>query len=131
MQVLIVDDHPLIQEILPAVLKRAFGEVSVVAVGGLEAAFQHLAHHPPPDLALLDLELPGHQGIDTLRRFRWKFPDVPVVVVSATDDAKSVRAALEQGAAGYLPKTLATEDMVAALKEIAAGRPYAPPAANK
>lgn len=131
MEVLIVDDHPLIQEILPAVLKRAFGEVSVVAVGDLEAAFRHLAHHPPPDLAMLDLQLPGHHGLDTLRRFRWKFPDLPVVVVSATDDAKSVRVALEQGAAGYLPKSLATEDMVAALKEIASGRTYAPPVANK
>ena len=131
MEILIIDDHPLIQEILPAVLRRAFGEVRVVGVGDLEAAFQHLAHHAPPDLALLDLQLPGHQGVDTLRRFRWKFPNVPVVVVSATDDAKSVRVALEQGAAGYLPKALATEDMVAALKEVAAGRVYAPPAANK
>ncbi len=127
MEILIVDDHPLIQEILPVVLKRAFGEVSIVSVGDLEAAFQHLAHHKPPDLTLLDLELPGHQGIDTLRRFRWKFPGVPVVIISSTEDAKSVRVALEQGVLGYLPKTLPTDAMVAALKEIAAGRIYSPP----
>ena len=82
MEVLVVDDHPLIREIMPAVLRRAFGEVSVVGVGDLEAAFQRLAHHKAPDLTLLDLELPGHHGLETLRRFRWKFPDVPVAVAS-------------------------------------------------
>ena len=123
MEVLIVDDHPLIQEILPEVLRRAFGEVSVVSVGDLEAAFQRLAHHKAPDLALLDLHLPGHQGIDTLRRFRWKFPDLPVVVVSSTDDPKSVRAALDAGAAAYLPKSLTVDLMVAALKDMALRSP--------
>jgi DNA-binding NarL/FixJ family response regulator len=127
MDVLIIDDHPLMQQILPEVLRAAFGDVNVAAVGDLDSAFQRLAHHKPPDLALLDLQLPGHQGIDTLRRFRWKFPDVPVVVVSSTDDAKSVRVALEQGAVGYLPKSLTADVMVAALKRIAAGETYVPP----
>ena len=125
--ILIIDDHPLIQEILPEVLRKAFGVVNVVAVGDLEAAFQRLAHHKPPDLALLDLQLPGHQGIETLRRFRWKFPDVPVVVISSTEDAKSVRVAMDAGAVGYLPKSLTSDVMVAALKEIGAGGTYSPP----
>jgi DNA-binding NarL/FixJ family response regulator len=118
MEVLVVDDHPLIREILPEVLRRAFGEVSVVGVGDLEAAFQRLAHHKAPDLALLDLELPGHHGLETLRRFRWKFPDVPVAVVSATEDEKSMRAALGHGAVAYFPKSLSAEGMVEGLKKL-------------
>jgi DNA-binding NarL/FixJ family response regulator len=120
MEILVVDDHPLIREILPAVLRRAFGEVSVVGVGDLEAAFARLAHHKAPDLALLDLELPGHHGLDTLRRFRWKFPEVPVAVVSATDDEKSVRAALGHGAVAYFAKSLSAEGLVDGLRKLAA-----------
>jgi DNA-binding NarL/FixJ family response regulator len=126
MQVLVVDDHPLIQEILPAVLRKAFGEVEVVAANDLESAFQRLAHHQAPDLALLDLGLPGHAGLDTLRRFRWKFSSVPVVVVSSIDDPASIRAAQGMGAVGYIPKTSNSVQMVAALKQIGAGGTYFP-----
>ena len=122
MEILVVDDHPLIQEIIPAVLRRAFGEeAQVIGVADLEGAFQRLAHHKAPDLALLDLGLPGHAGIDTLRRFRWKFAAVPVVVLSATEDAASVRVARSMGASGYVPKSLTPEQMVDAFRQIGAG----------
>jgi DNA-binding NarL/FixJ family response regulator len=120
MEILVVDDHPLIREILPEVLRRAFGNVIVVGVADLESAFARLAHHKAPDLALLDLNLPGHNGLDTLRRFRWKFPDVPVVVVSATDDEKSMRAALGHGAVAFFPKSLSAEGLVEGLKKLSA-----------
>ncbi len=129
MEVLLVDDHPLIHEIMPAVLRKAFGEVEVVAANDLESAFQRLAHHKPPDFALLDLSLPGHDGLDTLRRFRWKFSDVPVVVLSSIEDAATVRVARGMGVVGYLPKTLGPEQMIDALKQIAAGGTYFPPPA--
>jgi DNA-binding NarL/FixJ family response regulator len=121
MQVLIIDDHPLIHEIMPEVLRKALGEVEVVGVSDLEAAFQRLAHHQPPDLALLDLGLPGHTGLDTLRRFRWKFPAVRVVVVSSIEDPASVRVAEKMGAVGYIRKTSTPDQMVEALKAVAAG----------
>src|SRR4051812_7623311 len=123
MDVLVIDDHPLIRQILPEVLRRAFGEVTVVGVGDLEAAFAQIAHHKAPDLALLDLELPGHHGIDTLRRFHWKFPEVPVVVISATEDPATVRAALQSGAAAYFPKTMSAERMVEGLGKLELGEP--------
>lgn len=127
MEILVVDDHPLIQELLPAVLRKAFGDdVSVVSAVDLDAAFVHLAHHQAPDLALLDLGLPRHAGVDTLRRFRWKFPGVPVVVVSATEDDASIRVARSMGATGYLPKSLNAEQMADALKQIAEGNTFFP-----
>jgi DNA-binding NarL/FixJ family response regulator len=128
MEVLVVDDHPLIHELMPGVLKKALGEVSVVTVGDLESAFQRLAHHRAPDLALLDLGLPGHAGIDTLRRFRYKFSDVPVVVLSSTEDAATVRAARGMGVAGYVPKSLNADQMVDAIKAIAGGGSFFPAA---
>ena len=130
MEILIVDDEPLIHEILAAVVRKAFGEVSVVEARDLETAFQRLAHHGTPDLALLDLGLPGQRGLESLKRFRWKFPHVPVVVVSVIDDAKSIRLALNSGARGYLPKTLTPDVMVRALKQVAEGGSYVPPQAG-
>ena len=131
MDVLIVDDDPLLREILAVVVKSALGEANTVAVGDLDGAFQRLAHFNPPDLALLDLGLPGQAGLDSLKRFRWKFPHVRVVVVSALDDPKSIGIALEAGAAGYIPKGSSPQAMVAALKELAAGGRYVPPQANR
>jgi len=126
MRVLVVEDNPLVARLVPAVLEKAFGPVEVTSVGDLEAAFRTLAHQGPPDLAVLDLGLPGHGGVDTLRRFRWKFTAVPVVVFSATEDPASVRVARELGAVGYIPKSLNAEKMAAALKEIAAGGSFFP-----
>jgi DNA-binding NarL/FixJ family response regulator len=126
MEVLVVDDHPLMHELMPGVLKKALGEVSVVGVNDLEGAFQRLAHHRAPDLALLDLGLPGHAGIDTLRRFRYKFSEVPVVVLSSTEDPATVRVARGLGVAGYMPKSLNAEQMVHAIKTIAGGGSFFP-----
>src|SRR3954465_2775765 len=114
MEVLIVDDDPLTREMMPPLLRQALGEVSVVAVGDLETAFQRLAHHKPPDLALLDLGLPGHSGLDTLRRFRWTFPSVPVVVISSREDGATVRVAQGMGVSGYVFKTFTPEETVSA-----------------
>ena len=129
MEILIVDDDSLIHEILAAVVKRAFGDVTVVEARDLDSAFQRLAHHAAPDLALLDLGLPGQRGLESLKRFRWKFPHVPVVVVSANEDPKSIRLALGTGARGYIPKTSTSFVMVKALEEVAAGGTYVPPQA--
>jgi DNA-binding NarL/FixJ family response regulator len=126
MEILLIDDHPLIQELLPPVLRKAFGEVEVVPAPDLESAFQRLAHHNPPDFALLDLGLPGHTGLDTLRRFRWKFPSVPVVILSSTEDAATVRVAQGMGVVGYVFKTSTPDQMVDAFKLIAAGGKYFP-----
>ena len=130
MEILIVDDEPLIQEILAAVVRKAFGEVKVVEANDLDSAFQRVAHHGVPDLALLDLGLPGQRGLESLQRFRWKFPHVPVVVVSVTEDQKSIRLALGAGARGYMPKTITADMMVEALKQVADGGTYVPPQAE-
>jgi DNA-binding NarL/FixJ family response regulator len=128
MQVLVVEDNPLVQKLVPAVLEKAFGTVQVHSAQSLEDAFKILAHEAAPDLAILDLGLPGHTGVDTLRRFRWKFPAIPVVVFSVTEDPASVRVARQMGAVGYIPKSLNADQMVEALKAVAEGGSFFPPA---
>ena len=129
MRALVIDDHPLIHEILPAVLRKALGEVSVATEATLEAGLMRAAGSVPPDLVLLDLGLPGCEGIDALTRFRLEFPELPVVVLSATVDRESILGALDSGASGYIPKTSKPEVMIAALKLVAAGGVYVPPEA--
>ena len=83
--------------------------------------------HAVYDVALLDLGLPpAHAGVDTLRRFRWKFASVPVVVVSSTEDEASVRVARKMGAVGYIPKSLPADEMVEAVRRVVAGGTFFP-----
>ncbi|HYG55428.1 MAG TPA: response regulator transcription factor [Burkholderiales bacterium] len=126
MHVLIVDDDALIRAILAQVVRRAAEDAAITSVADLDAAFSHIAHERKPDLALLDLGLPGQRGMESLQRFRWKFPDVPVVVVSVNEDAKVIQFALKAGARGYIPKSSTPETMVNALKDVLAGKTYAP-----
>ena len=88
MRALVIDDHPLIHEIMPAVLRKALGEVTVATQATLEAGLARAAGSVPPDLVLLDLGLPGCEGIDALTRFRLEFPQLPVVVLSANSRSR-------------------------------------------
>jgi DNA-binding NarL/FixJ family response regulator len=125
MRALVIDDHPLIHEIVPALLQKALGEVVVATEATLEAGIQRAAAELP-DLVLLDLGLPGCEGLDAIGRFRMEFPQMPVVVFSASCERDSIVGALDAGAVGYIPKTSKPEVMIAALKVIAAGGTYVP-----
>ena len=129
MRALVINDHPLIHEIMPAVLRKALGEVTVATQSTLEAGLAHAAGSAPPDLVLLDLGLPGCEGIDALTRFRMEFPQLPVVVISANSDRESILGVLDSGANGFIPKTSKPEVIVAALRLVAAGGVYVPPEA--
>lgn len=126
MRALVIDDHPLVHEIMPVVLRRALGEVAVSTEVTLEGGLAQAGGAEQPDLVLLDLGLPGCAGLDALSRFRTKFPKLLLVVLSATCDRGSILGALEAGAVGYIPKTSTPDVMVAALKLVAAGGTYVP-----
>lgn len=129
MRVLLVDDHPLMLEIMRAVLAKALDEPEVHCATGLEEALAYARDAGPPDLALLDLGLPGCGGIEAFTRFHKALPEVAVVVLSAIEDGNVVRAVLSAGARGYLPKTSRRGVMQAAIQLVAAGETYVPPQA--
>ena len=129
MRALVIDDHPLVHEIIPAVLRKALGEVAVSTEVTLEAGLARAGGASQPDLVLLDLGLPGCEGLEAVSRFRAKFPNVPLVVLSGTCDRASIIGAFDAGAIGYIPKTSKPDVMIAALKLVAAGGTYVPPEA--
>jgi len=128
MRVLLVDDHPMIQEILGAVVRGVFPEARLDVASRLDQAIDLAASGELPDLVLLDLGLPGCTGIEALKTFRKSYPNARTVVVSANEDHGWVMGALQAGAAGYLPKTHGPPLMAAALRFVAAGGTYVPPA---
>jgi DNA-binding NarL/FixJ family response regulator len=117
-EILIVDDDSVVQSILWEVVRKAFPGAYPVTADDLEAAFRRLAHARAPALVLLDLGLPGHSGLDALKRMRWKFPGLKVVVVSAISDPKAVRVALASGAASFIHKSTPPGEMVEVLQAV-------------
>jgi DNA-binding NarL/FixJ family response regulator len=126
MDVLLVDDHPLIHETLRAMLRALRPAAECHSQFDLEAAVSEAQRLRGLELVLLDLGLPGCSGVDSLVRFRSAVPGARVVVISAEADGERVRAAMERGAAGFLPKTLRPKAMVDALRTILDGGVYTP-----
>lgn len=125
MKILLVDDHPMIREVLGAVARDVFPEAAVVHAGTLAEALEVV----DADLVLLDLGLPGCSSLEALAACREAFPRARIVVVSATEERASIVRALELGAAGYVPKTHAPPLIAAALRLVAEGGTYVPPQA--
>jgi len=86
-----------------------------------------LALEESADLVLLDLNMPGMDGIAGLQRLRARLPTMPVVVASGQDDAATIRAVLAAGAAGFIPKSERPEVLLGALRLVLAGGVYVPP----
>ena len=126
MRVLIADDHPLVRDALARTVRELDAHADVQQAGDFEALLR-LALAAPADLALLDLNMPGMNGVAGLRRLREMLPTLPVVVASGQDDAATIRAVLAAGAAGFIPKSERTEVLLHALRLVLAGGVYVPP----
>src|SRR5262245_372814 len=117
MQTLLVDDHPLIHQIMPAMLRKAIGDhVLVYTAETLEEALDCVRKTGQLDLILLDLGLAGCSGIDARERLRERCPGTKIVVLSAAQDTESIQSALRAGAEGYIPKTSPPPTIVDALR---------------
>lgn len=126
MTVLIVDGHPFVHELLGSIVRSALGDVKLRTARNLEGALAIVRTAPKLELVLLDLDLPGCIGVESLTRFRALCPTVPVLVISADDGRATILAAFRAGAIGYLPKTLTRKVMAGAMHLIAAGGFYVP-----
>jgi len=124
-QVLIVDDHPLYRLALKGAVAAAFrGEVfEADSVAGL---FDALERHPRVDLLLLDLNLPGAYGFNALAHLRGSHPGLPVIVVSASDDPRTMRQALAFGAQSFVSKSADAATIAAHVQAVLRGEVAVP-----
>jgi len=119
-RIIIVDDHPLFRTALRQTLGQAQG-ASVEEAGDLAALTAALEADRDCDLVLLDLNMPGAHGFSGLLLLRAQYPDVPVMIISATEDPKVIRRTFELGAAGYLPKSVGPAEIRAAIDTVLKG----------
>ena len=126
MKILIADDHQLVIEAVKAKLVELDAKVSFVAVTTLEALAA--IDVVDIDLALIDLGMPGAEGILHVRQLRERNPAMPIIVLSGTSDTVLMRETLDSGAMGFIPKAYSSEVMLLAVKLVLAGGVYVPPA---
>jgi DNA-binding NarL/FixJ family response regulator len=120
-RILIIDDHPLFRDALKQALAPIFDLSQVSDAANLNDGLAKLSADADVDLVLLDLKMPGVQGLAGLALVRSQYPSVPVVIVSGQDEPAMMRRARDMGAAGFVPKATSGEDMRAAFKTILAG----------
>jgi len=117
-RLLIADDHPLFRAALRQAANESIGDCEVTEAADLAGALEALAADPDIDLVLLDLHMPGSQGLSGLATLRGQHPGVAVLVVSAHDEPRTVRRALDHGAAGFIPKSASPHDIAQAIGSV-------------
>ena len=123
---MIVDDHPLFRGALRQTIEGMFAGIEIAEAGTLDEVVAILDEDSNVDLLLLDLTMPGVRGFSGLMYLRAQYPGVPVVVVSASEDASVVRRCIEFGAVGFIPKSSGIQAILDALDAVLGGDLWIP-----
>jgi DNA-binding NarL/FixJ family response regulator len=130
LRILLADDHALIRAGIRALLERLHGvEVVGEASDGRETLV--LVKEYQPDIVLMDIAMPGLNGLEALQRIRHEFPETNVLILSVFADEEFVAQALHLGAAGYLIKGSVPAELELALRAVARGETYLSPSVSK
>lgn len=129
MKILLADDHALIRSGLRGELAALAAAIEFVEAWDADSLRRMFAQHRDLDLALVDLTMPGMEGVKTIAALRSGHPAVPLVVVSGVDDAAQMQEVLRAGAAGFIPKSAVGQLVLPAIRLVLAGGQYVPPQA--
>lgn len=122
---LIADDHPLYRDALKGALNIAFSELNILESGNLNETVDILANQDV-DLLLLDLHMPGSRDLFGLLHIQKTFPDIPIAVVSGTEDIALISKVVGLGAMGFIPKTTSAKNISDAVNTMLAGDVWVP-----
>ena len=126
MRILLADDHELVLDGFKAVIERHTPEAEVVTARSFDEAFALVLANGCYDVTLLDLHMPGMQGLEGLKRMVAQCPNSAVAIITGMVTKSVASSALAAGAKGFVPKTLSGDKLILALKTMAAGEVYAP-----
>src|SRR6184192_746856 len=126
-RIVIVDDHPLFRKGLEQLI-HSDGTFAVCGEAGSAAEAMDVIRKLDPDLAIVDVSLPGANGIELIKNIRAEFPKLPILVLSMHDESLYALRALRAGAEGYVMKHEAMANVIQAIHEVFNGRPYLSPA---
>ncbi len=127
MKILLADDHTLFREAMLHPLGQLDANAEIFQAGTATQALALAEEKSDLDLVLLDLNMPGMDGLTAVMTFRDRFPDLPLVVLSASEEHHDIQAVLDAGAMGFIPKSSSTQVMLGALRLVLSGGPYIPP----
>ncbi len=127
MKILLADDHTLFREAMLHPLRQLDAAAEIFQAGTATQALAIAEEKSDLDLVLLDLNMPGMDGLTAVMTFRDRFPELPLVVLSASEEHHDIQAVLDAGAMGFIPKSSSTQIMLGALRLVLSGGPYIPP----
>jgi len=127
LQVLLADDHALFRDGMRYVLQQLSDQVDIICAGDFAETLRQAENFPGIDLALVDLNMPGSDGVSSIRIFHNRFPGIPLVVVSGSDQRAEIEWVMEYGAMGFISKMTSGKVMVNALRVVLEGGIYFPP----
>jgi DNA-binding NarL/FixJ family response regulator len=126
MKLLIVDDHPLLRDGLAAILRQAEPTACILQARDALEGLDLLDQNFDLDVVILDLMMPGLGGLPAIGEFGRKRPDLPVIVLSASEDRRDARKALALGARGYVAKSASQHTLLSAIRRVLSGDRYIP-----
>lgn len=125
-RIIIADDHPLFRNALSLAVRQLTPDATLLECDSISSLERLLKEHAEVDLVLLDLRMPGASGFSGLVLIRREFPDIPVIVVSASDEATIMQRAMEYGASGFIPKSSDLSQIADALHTVLNGSLWLP-----
>jgi len=124
--IIIADDHPLLRMAVAHALRDLLEGVTIIEAWSLSSLEGQIAKYPDADMVLLDLRIPGAKGFSALMFLRAECPALPIVVLSSSEDRRTIRRAQQFGAAGFIPKSAAVDQMRAAIQAVLQGESWFP-----
>ncbi len=127
MKLLIVDDHAILREGLVALLQQFEHGADVLQAADAAEGLRLAEANPDLDAVFLDLNMPDQGGMEIIPAFAKRHPQLPVIVLSSSENPGDVRLALKSGALGYVPKSASPRNILSALRLVLSGEIYVPP----
>lgn len=126
MRILLADDHDLVRDALAALLCKDDPDITLVTAEDLNTALTMVDSDDPFDVVILDLKMPGMDGLSGATRMIERLDGTPVIMMSGSAEHSDVQSALNIGVQGFVPKTLAGKSLMNAVKLVASGEVYVP-----
>jgi len=127
MKLLVVDDHPVLREGLAALLRQGRPDAEVLQARDAHEGLGLVDLHEDIEVVVLDLVMPGLDGLEAIAEFGRRRPALPLIVLSSSEDPHMARQAIAQGALGYVPKSADPRTLLSAIALVLNGELYVPP----